>query len=159
MTQWLSGLSLLPTVMGIFGWIYSQGEVVLLALPGLREALWGGLIALGPICLVLLNLPWILARLPSNQLKAIAPELNRIMRQGPHQRHDLYWAKEKLTTLNIPCPKMVANDFDIPFVVPSEQKVWRPFLMQLVPIAEHGNIKKARQLVKPTTNQPADFAT
>ena len=142
LTQWLSGLSLVPTIMGILGWVHSQGEAVLLAVPGLREALWGGLIALGPICLVCLNLPWMLARLSSNKFKALHPRLTKIAHQGDVREVDKYWTKKQLTKLSIPCP-------EIKETYPLVDKEWKIFVMKIAPLAECGEIQEAQRLLRP----------
>lgn len=148
----------ISSVSGAFaslsGWLNSWGETIL-TFPGLQAFVYTFGISFFTLSAIALNWQWFRKHYPSQaeqrealskQFKALAPGLKRMLQQGPHNRYDLYWAKEHLAACNISCPKILPRHLVTkPDVVETEKKEWRTFLFHIAPLAELGDFEKARE--------------
>ena len=104
--RWGTGVSLVETLGGIIGNLYSETQE-LLNMSGLWEMMWACIILAGPMAAIVINWDWLKSLVCDKwAFQALAPELERIMAHGITYK-DVHWIKTELAYFNISCPHVL----------------------------------------------------
>ena len=130
-------------VVSIMGWIQDVGMETLQT-PGLTDMFWAGMISLGAGSIIAISWHWWQPHRPSVQFQYMESNLRSLM-DFPLTYRQVYKLQEKFHQLGIVCPPIDEAPHSSQEVVePTTERQWNGLIMRLQPLAELGNVRRAR---------------